>query len=149
MPKIVENHTHKSGNYHEKGTLKNGTTPYHRQVKLPPPPPVQRVTETVRRETNYWLHFILGRKIFQYIFKIISSKRTQMYRLKIESFLLKKRKRIHVQAFCLGKIYDRIRNGEVHPPKTQGHLNSTTTATILRQFNYLHRVIQRNGNRFT
>ena len=36
MPKIVENHTHKSGNYHEKGTLRNGTTPYHGQVKLPP-----------------------------------------------------------------------------------------------------------------
>ena len=36
MQQIVENHTHKSGNYHEKGTLKNGTTPYHRQVKLPP-----------------------------------------------------------------------------------------------------------------
>ena len=36
MQRIVENHTHKSGNYHEKGTLKNGTTPYHRQVKLPP-----------------------------------------------------------------------------------------------------------------
>ena len=38
MQKIVENDTHKSGNSHEKGTLKNGTTPYHRQVKLPPPP---------------------------------------------------------------------------------------------------------------
>ena len=36
MQQIVENPTHKSGNYHEKGTLKNGTTPYHRQVKLPP-----------------------------------------------------------------------------------------------------------------
>ena len=36
MQKIVENHTHKSGIYHEKGTLKNGTTPYHGKVKLPP-----------------------------------------------------------------------------------------------------------------
>ena len=39
MLKIVENHTHKSGNYHGKGTLKNGKTPYHGQVKLPPPHP--------------------------------------------------------------------------------------------------------------
>ena len=37
MQQIVENLTHKSGNYHEKGTLRNGTTPYHGQVKLPPP----------------------------------------------------------------------------------------------------------------
>ena len=37
MQKIVENHTNKSGIYHEKGTLKNGTTPYHGQAKLPPP----------------------------------------------------------------------------------------------------------------
>ena len=44
MQQIVENHTHKSGNYHEKGTLKNGTTPYHRQVKLPPGP--RRLQET-------------------------------------------------------------------------------------------------------
>ena len=36
-----------------------------------------------------------------------------------------------MQAFRLvSKIYDRIRNGEVHPPKTQGHLNSTIAATI-------------------
>ena len=34
MEKIVENHTHKSGLYHEKGTLNNGTTPYHGQVKV-------------------------------------------------------------------------------------------------------------------
>ena len=46
-----ENHTHKSGICKQllktipinpesimKGTLKNGTTPYHGQVKLPPPP---------------------------------------------------------------------------------------------------------------
>ena len=36
MQQIVENYTHKSGNCHEKGNLKNGTTPYHGQVKLPP-----------------------------------------------------------------------------------------------------------------
>ena len=38
MQKIVENHTNKSGIYHKKGTQKNGTTPYHGQAKLPPPP---------------------------------------------------------------------------------------------------------------
>ena len=39
MQKIVKNHTHKSGLYHEKSTLKNGITPYHGQIKLPAPRP--------------------------------------------------------------------------------------------------------------
>ena len=41
MQKIVENHTHKSGHYHEKGTLKMAQPRTIDKLSNPPPHPGQ------------------------------------------------------------------------------------------------------------